>query len=98
MKKITLQKLAFISGAEIPKEAHEKVLEEFHQASDNIVEVLLSAAAIEIIVKTLIRDYFVTGDKEKKRLFQNVVTLSDSFSFRHAKRAIKEILPLIGMN
>jgi hypothetical protein len=63
---------------------------------ENAREVIFSAATIERILKDYVTNFFVTDDG-KKELFRGVVILSDSFSFRHVTRAVREILESKGV-
>ena len=64
--------------------------------TENAREVIFSAATIEGMLKDYVTNFFVADDG-KKEMFRGVVILSDSFSFRHAMRAVLEILDSKGL-
>ncbi len=72
-------------------------IREIHVAyTENVREVIFSAAAIERMLKDYVTNFFV-AEHAKRDFFQNVVILSDSFSFRHAMRAVLAILESKGV-
>jgi hypothetical protein len=68
-----------------------KIRENHEAFSQNVRKVIFSAATIEHMLKDFVTNFFVT-EQAKREFFQNIVILSDSFSFRHAMRAVLAIL------